>query len=86
MELNFVDFISMRTSTKLKVILRDHTVGLSYTDRFEMTVIDVKNKGRRQFEGKNLSEIVDRAFKAVCKEQKDSGSKDNRNENLRSFI
>ncbi|HEY0433388.1 MAG TPA: hypothetical protein VGC95_05920 [Chitinophagaceae bacterium] len=60
----------MRTSTKLKVILRDHTIGISYTDRFEMTVIGLKQKMRRQFEGKNLSGIVDRAFKAVCKDQK----------------
>jgi len=52
----------MRTNTKLKKILEEHTVGLSYSDAWEMTTIHLQTKSRKQFSGKTFSEMISKAF------------------------
>jgi len=52
----------MRTNTKLKKILDEHTVGLSYTDVWEMTTINLQTRERKQFNGKTFSEMISKAF------------------------
>ena len=52
----------MRTNTKLKKILEEHTVGLSYTDVWEMTTINLQTRERKQFNGKTFSEMISKAF------------------------
>jgi len=52
----------MRTNTKLKKILEEHTVGLSYSDAWEMTMINLKTRERKQFHGKTFSEMVAKAY------------------------
>jgi hypothetical protein len=52
----------MRTNTKLKKILDEHTVGLSYSDVWEMTTINLKTGERKHFDGKTFSEMIGKAF------------------------
>ncbi len=52
----------MRTNTKLKKILEEHTVGLSYTDVWEMTTINLQTRESKQFNGKTFSEMISKAF------------------------
>jgi hypothetical protein len=52
----------MRTNTKLKKILEEHTVGLSYTDVWEMTTIHLQTRERKQFNGKTFSEMISKAY------------------------
>jgi hypothetical protein len=52
----------MRTNTKLKKILDEHTVGLSYSDVWEMTTINLQTKERKQFNGKTFSEMISKAY------------------------
>ena len=52
----------MRTNTKLKKILEEHTVGLSYSDVWEMTTIDLQTRERKQFNGKTFSEMISKAY------------------------
>jgi hypothetical protein len=54
----------MRTNTKLKKILLGNTAGLSYSEMWEMTVIDLKTKKRTQFSGKTFSELISKAYAA----------------------
>jgi hypothetical protein len=60
----------MRTNTKLKKILEEHTVGLSYSDDWEMTMINLKTKERKQFHGKTFSEMLTKAYSEFTKEKK----------------
>jgi len=57
----------MRTNTKLKKILEENTVGLSYSDVWEMTMINLRTRERRQFSGKTFSEMISRAYSSVGK-------------------
>jgi len=57
----------MRTNTKLKKILEENTVGLSYSDAWEMTMINLKTRERRQFSGKTFSEMISKAYSFVGK-------------------
>ena len=53
----------MRSSTKLKKILDNHTVAFSFGENlWSITVIDFANKKRTQFSGKTFSEVVNNAF------------------------
>ena len=52
----------MRTNTKLKKILEEHTVGLSYSDAWEMTTINLRTRERKQFNGKTFSEMISKAY------------------------
>ncbi len=52
----------MRTNTKLKKILEEHTVGLSYSDVWEMTTINLQTRERKQFNGKTFSEMISKAY------------------------
>ena len=52
----------MRTNTKLKKILEEHTVGLSYSDAWEMTTINLQTRERKQFNGKTFSEMISKAY------------------------
>jgi len=52
----------MRTNTKLKKILEEHTVGLSYSDVWEMTTINLQTRDRKQFNGKTFSEMISKAY------------------------
>jgi hypothetical protein len=52
----------MRTNTKLKKILEEHTVGLSYSDVWEMTTINLQTSQRKQFNGKTFSEMISKAY------------------------
>ena len=52
----------MRTNTKLKKILEVHTVGLSYSDAWEMTTINLQTRERKQFNGKTFSEMISKAY------------------------
>lgn len=54
----------MRNSTKLKIILQSNVVGFSFSDKWEMSVINSKSKKRDQFEGKSFSEIINKAYKS----------------------
>jgi len=60
----------MRTNTKLKKILEEHTVGLSYSDIWEMTTINLQTKERKQFNGKTFSEMVTKAYSDFGKYRK----------------
>ena len=60
----------MRTSTKLKKILEVHTVGLSYSDAWEMTTINFQTKERKQFTGKTFSEMISKAYSDFGKYKK----------------
>jgi hypothetical protein len=60
----------MRTNTKLKKILEENTVGLSYSDAWEMTTINLQTKERKQFNGKTFSEMVSKAFTDLGKYKK----------------
>jgi hypothetical protein len=60
----------MRTNTKLKKILEEHTVGLSYSELWEMTTIDLKTRERKQFHGKTFSEMVTKAYSDFGKHKK----------------
>jgi hypothetical protein len=60
----------MRTNTKLKKILEENTVGLSFSDMWEMTTIHLKTKERRQFSGKTFSEMVGKAYGEFMKAKK----------------
>jgi len=42
--------------------MEEHTVGLSYSDAWEMTTINLKTKERKQFNGKTFSEMISKAF------------------------
>ena len=52
----------MRTNTKLKKILEEQTVGLSYSDAWEMTTINLRTRERKQFNGKTFSEMITKAY------------------------
>ena len=52
----------MRTNTKLKKILEEHTVGLSFSDVWEMTTINLHTRERKQFNGKTFSEMISKAY------------------------
>jgi hypothetical protein len=60
----------MRTNTKLKKILEEHTVGLSYSDVWEMTIINLKTRDRKQFNGKTFSEMIGKAYSDFGKYRK----------------
>jgi len=60
----------MRTNTKLKKILEKHTVGLSYSDIWEMTTINLQTSERKQFNGKTFSEMVSKAYSDFGKYRK----------------
>jgi hypothetical protein len=60
----------MRTNTKLKKILEEHTVGLSYTDSWEMTTIHLQTRERKQFNGKTFSEMIGKAYSDFGKHRK----------------
>ena len=60
----------MRTNTKLKKILEEHTVGLSYGDIWEMTTINLQTSERKQFNGKTFSEMVSKAYSDLRKYKK----------------
>jgi hypothetical protein len=60
----------MRTNTKLKKILEEHTVGLSYSDVWEMTTIHLKTRDRKQFNGKTFSEMISKAYSDFGKHRK----------------
>jgi len=60
----------MRTNTKLKKILEGHTVGLSYSDAWEMTTINLQTKERKQFTGKTFSEMIGKAYSDFGKYKK----------------
>ena len=60
----------MRTNTKLKKILEEHTVGLSYSDIWEMTTINLQTSERKQFNGKTFSEMVSKAYSDFSKYRK----------------
>jgi len=60
----------MRTNTKLKRILDKHTVGLSYSDTWEMTTINLQTRERKQFNGKTFSEMVTKAYSDFGKTRK----------------
>jgi len=60
----------MRTNTKLKKILEEHTVGLSYSDAWEMTTINLHTRERMQFNGKTFSEMVSKAYSELGKYKK----------------
>jgi hypothetical protein len=60
----------MRTNTKLKKILEEHTVGLSYSDVWEMTIINLKTRDRKQFNGKTFSEMISKAYSDFGKYRK----------------
>jgi hypothetical protein len=56
----------MRSSTKLKKILDNHTVAFSFGENlWSITVIDFANKKRTQFNGKTFSEVVNNAFTGI---------------------
>ena len=52
----------MRTNSKLKKILDEHTVGLSYSEVWEMTTINLRTGERKHFNGKTFSEMIGKAF------------------------
>jgi hypothetical protein len=52
----------MRTNTKLKKILEEHTVGLSYSETWEMTIINLQTRERKQFNGNTFSEMINKAY------------------------
>jgi hypothetical protein len=60
----------MRTNTKLKKILEEHTVGLSYSESWEMTTINLQTKQRKQFNGKTFSEMITKAYSDFGKTRK----------------
>jgi len=60
----------MRTNTKLKKILDEHTVGLTYTDSWEMTTIHLQTRERKQFNGKTFSEMISKAYSDLKKYRK----------------
>ncbi|HET9825672.1 MAG TPA: hypothetical protein VFP87_10060 [Chitinophagaceae bacterium] len=60
----------MRTNTKLKLILHEHTVGLSYSDAWEMTTINLRTRERKQFSGKTFSEMIGKAYVYFVKHKK----------------
>ena len=60
----------MRTNTKLKKILEAHTVGLSYSDSWEMTTINLQTRERKQFNGKTFSEMISKAYSDFGKYKK----------------
>jgi len=60
----------MRTNTKLKKILEEHTVGLSYSDIWEMTTINLQTSERKQFNGKTFSEMISKAYSDFGKYRK----------------
>jgi len=60
----------MRTNTKLKKILEEHTVGLSYGDIWEMTTINLQTSERKQFNGKTFSEMISKAYSDFGKYRK----------------
>jgi len=60
----------MRTNTKLKKILEEHTVGLSFSDIWEMTTINLQTSERKQFNGKTFSEMVSKAYSDFGKYRK----------------
>ena len=60
----------MRTNTKLKKILEKHTVGLSYSDIWEMTTINLQTSERKQFNGKTFSEMISKAYSDFGKYRK----------------
>jgi len=60
----------MRTNTKLKKILEVNTVGISFSEMWEMTVINLKTKSRKQFSGKTFSEMVGKAYAEFLKMKK----------------
>jgi hypothetical protein len=62
----------MRTNTKLKKILKEHTVGLSYSDVWEMTIINLQTRDRKQFSGKTFSEMISKAHADLGKYKKKS--------------
>jgi hypothetical protein len=59
----------MRTSQKLKKILQENTVGISYgADGWGLTVVSIKGKvGRKNYSGESFSIIVDKAYKNLNK-------------------
>jgi hypothetical protein len=60
----------MRTNTKLKKILEKNTIGLSYSDTWEMTVIDLITKQRKQYNGKTFSEMIGKSYAEFVKAKK----------------
>jgi len=52
----------MRTNTKLKKILEEHTVGLSYSETWEMTIINLQTRERKKFNGNTFSEMINKAY------------------------
>ena len=60
----------MRTNIKLKKILEEHTVGLSYSDVWEMTTIHLRTRERKQFNGKTFSEMIGKAYSEFGKFKK----------------
>ena len=60
----------MRTNTKLKKILEEHTVGLSFSDIWEMTTINLQTSERKQFTGKTFSEMTSKAYSDFGKYRK----------------
>jgi len=60
----------MRTNTKLKKLLEEHTVGLSYTNSWEMTTINLQTRERKQFNGKTFSEMIGKAYSDFGKNRK----------------
>jgi len=60
----------MRTNTKLKKILEEHTVGLSYSESWEMTMISLRTRERKQFNGKTFSEMISKAYSDHGKNKK----------------
>ncbi len=54
----------MRTTTKLKKILTDNTIGVSLTEgEWHLTVINMKEMKRSNFSSTSFSKVVDNAFK-----------------------
>ena len=54
----------------MKKILEGYTVGLSYSDAWEMTTINLQTKERKQFNGKTFSEMIGKAYSDFGKNKK----------------
>lgn len=73
----------MKTNTKLKHLLKDHTIGISLSgDEWGMTVISIRDfKDRKNYTGGSFFNVVTQAHREIIKKKINYGSKQQESDN-----
>lgn len=65
----------MMNNTKLKHLLKNHTVGLSLgSEGWGLTVISIADFKRKNYTGASFCSIIDQAYKEMIKNKKLNGT------------